>query len=82
MSSLEQLAAKISRNASVVAGFLEENGHPEFSFKPDSPVRFPLDASSEVLSARQDLIWAARQIQYLAMGPTESLLGLSGVSSS
>lgn len=82
MSNLEQLAATIAQNASTIARFLLENGHSEFSFDHDSPARFPGNANHEILTARHDLVWAAKQIQYLALGPNESLqmLPLTGVS--
>ena len=81
-SPLENLAASITKSASTVAQFLRQTGHAQPSFAPDAPARFPVDAGQDVVAARNELIYAARQLQFLALGPTESLqwFALTGVS--
>ncbi|KAK3671767.1 hypothetical protein LTR78_008312 [Recurvomyces mirabilis] len=77
--TLKGLAADITKNAAIVSDFLDKtNNH--FTFDTDSPPSFPKTASEDVTAARMQLIYAARQLQFLALGPTESLqwFALSG----
>ncbi|KAK5123263.1 hypothetical protein LTR85_002693 [Meristemomyces frigidus] len=70
---LLDLAADIVKNATVVREFLTQAGHSQPSFSPDGPAKFPADAGEDVVAARTQLIYAARQLQLLVLGPTESL---------
>jgi len=82
-SPLKDIATDISKNAAIVTNFLTNAGHPQPSFIPGKGfVRFPPDAGEDVLAAGAQLIYAARQLQFLALGPTESLQwhALAGVS--
>lgn len=80
--SLTDLASDIARNAATISEFLENAGHAQPSFASTGPARFPADAADEILAARTNLIHAARQLQFLALGPTEALqwFALTGVS--
>lgn len=70
---LEDLAFTITKNASLVTNFLRENNHTQPSFSPYGPSKFPAEAPDSILSARRELIAAARQLHFLALGPTEAL---------
>lgn len=72
--SLEQLASTISSATSTITKFLQDNGHPQPSFAADSPTDFPAEAPLEVATARIDLLTAARQLQFLALWPKDSVL--------
>jgi len=79
---LLDLAAEISKNAAIITDFLDQGEHRQPSFEATGPARFPASAGEEVLAARSQLIHTARQLQFLALGPTESLqwYALTGVS--
>lgn len=81
-SPLEDLAASISKNAFVVSDFLRQEGYSQPSLAHDAPARFPSEVDEDVVTARTELIHAARQLQFLALGPTDSLawFALTGVS--
>lgn len=81
-ASLIDLASNISKDAATVSNFLKQAGHDQPSFSANGPARFPADAPEEILSARANLIHSARQLQFLALGPTEALqwYALTGVS--
>ena len=70
---LEDLASVITKNASIITDFLGQMGHAQPSFSPHGPLAFPETAPDEVLSARKELISTAKQLQFLALGPTQAL---------
>ncbi|KAI9656044.1 MAG: hypothetical protein M1821_005105 [Bathelium mastoideum] len=72
-ASIEDLSSNISKNAALVTGFLRRENYSQPSFLPSGSLGFPKDTPEEVSSARRELIFAARQLQFLALGPTEAL---------
>ncbi|KAI9684552.1 MAG: hypothetical protein M1822_005640 [Bathelium mastoideum] len=72
-ASIEDLSSIISKNAALVTGFLRRENYSQPSFLPSGSLGFPKDTPEEVSSARRELIFAARQLQFLALGPTEAL---------
>ena len=80
--SLIDIAADIAKNAAIVTDFLKELGHVQPDFAVESPSRYPADAPPAVVAARSQLVHDARQLQFLALGPFESLqwYALAGVS--
>ena len=81
-SPLTDLSTDIAKNAAIIADFYREAGVDQPSFSPNAQARFPSGAGEDVLAARSQLIYTARQMQFLALGPTESLqwFALTGVS--
>lgn len=78
---LLDLASSISAHAATVSTYLTQSGHAQPSFAASGPARFPADAPQDVQAARAELVHAARQLQFLALGPTEALqwFALTGV---
>lgn len=75
---LEELSAKISKNAGIVTQHLATNHLPQPSFNDDGPsVILPTGSPQEVLAARQDLIGASLELLQLAIGPSEFLPNLA-----
>ena len=80
-NSLTNIAADILQYATVLSEGLEDAGHGAPSLAPASPPACPRDLNREAQQARCKLIHAARQLQFLALGPTEALqwYALTGV---
>ncbi|KAL9093919.1 MAG: hypothetical protein Q9165_003842 [Trypethelium subeluteriae] len=70
---LEHIASIVIGNASLVTEYLREEHYAQPSFSSNGPPKFPSTEPANVLAARRGLITAARQLQFLALGPTEAL---------
>lgn len=73
---LPDLAAQVSKAATIINDFLVSNGHPQPSFNVDTAPAFP-SAPTEIIDARRQLLDAAQEIVDLVVGPAEHLRWLA-----
>lgn len=72
--SLTELAAEISKNASLITEYLLAHNLPSPSFAADGPQNFPVSSENlEIQGVRLALIEASRAMLELAVGPLELL---------
>jgi hypothetical protein len=71
-TSLVELARIITREADKLEKYLRESGSPMPSFDADGPANFP-PLPHDIKEAREEVVRAARDLQCLVTGPTESV---------
>lgn len=71
-SSLVELARIITRETEKLERYLKESGSPMPSFDADGPANFPT-LPDDIKAAREEVVRAARDLQFLVTGPTESV---------
>ncbi|KAI9839066.1 MAG: hypothetical protein M1838_004401 [Thelocarpon superellum] len=74
---MTDLAAEISKNATLITEYLAANKLPAPSFAADGPVDFPLPSSDGSLqAARIALLSATKTLYALTQGPTDTITNL------
>lgn len=71
-TSLVELAKIITRESEKLEKYLQESGSPVPSFEVDSPANFP-SLPDDMKKAREKIVTATKQLEYLVTGPTEKV---------